>query len=124
MLADKYRSLMDLANQLRLSNLNTAENGGKLEIKGTAPYQMEKDLFWDKVKSFPGWEQEVAADIRVEKTDIYGEYKVQAGDSLSKIAKKFLGDANKYPQIAAANKDTIKDPNKINIGQVIKLPNK
>jgi nucleoid-associated protein YgaU len=124
MLADKYRSLLDLATQLHISNVNTSENSGKLQIKGTAPHQMEKDMFWDKVKTFAAWEQEVAADIQVAQTDIYGDYKVQPGDTLSKIAKKFLGDANKYRDIAAANKDTIKDPDKINVGQTIRLPNR
>jgi len=122
MSTDKYRPLMDLANQLHMSNMTMAESNGKVQITGTAPHQMEKDLFWDKIKAFSGWEQELAADIKVAQTDIYGEYKVQAGDSLSKIAKKYYGDANKYPMIAQAN--AIKDPNKIQIGQVIKLPNK
>ncbi len=52
MLADKYHGLMDLANQLHISNVNTSENSGKLQIKGTAPHQMEKDMFWDKIKTF------------------------------------------------------------------------
>ncbi len=124
MLADKYRPLLDLANQLHIGNVSTSENNGKLQIKGTAPHQLEKDQLWDKIKSFPGWEQEVAADIQVAQTDIYGEYKVQPGDTLSKIAKKFLGDPNKYQQIVQSNRDTIKDPDKINVGQTIKLPNK
>ena len=124
MLTDKYRPLLDLANQLHFGNVNTSESNGKLQIKGTAPHQMEKDLFWDKIKSYPGWEQEVAADIQVAQNDIYGEYKVQPGDTLSKIAKKFLGDPNKYQQIVQTNRETIKDPDKIQVGQTIRLPNK
>lgn len=122
MATDKYRPLMDLANQLHMSNMNMTEANGKVQITGTAPHQMEKDMFWDKLKSFSGWEQEAAADIKVAQSDIYGEYKVVGGDSLSKIAKRFYGDANKYPMIAQAN--GIKDPNKIQVGQVIKLPAK
>ena len=49
-------------------------------------------------------------------------YTVQAGDTLSGIAKKFLGDAGRWPEIFEANKDTIKDPNLIRVGQEIKLP--
>jgi len=49
-------------------------------------------------------------------------YTIQAGDSLSKIAKLKLGNANAWPKIHEANKDTIKDPNKIFPGQVIKIP--
>src|SRR5512140_3962663 len=124
MLTDKYRPLLDNANQLRIGNVNAAEENGKLVIKGTAPYQLEKDAFWDKLKSFSGWENEVAADIQVANSNIYGEYKVQPGDTLSKIAKKHLGDANKYQAIVTANSDSITDPDKIKVGQTIKIPNK
>ena len=47
---------------------------------------------------------------------------VQAGDSLSKIAKRELGDANKWHAIYAANRDKIKDPDLIHPGQVLTLP--
>ena len=49
-------------------------------------------------------------------------YTIQPGDSLSKIAMKKLGNANHWPKIHEANKDIIKDPNKIFPGQVIKIP--
>ena len=49
-------------------------------------------------------------------------YTVVAGDSLSKIAKKQLGDANKWKQIFEANRDVIKNPDLIKPGQVLKLP--
>ena len=49
-------------------------------------------------------------------------YVVKAGDSLSKIAKKTLGSANKWKALWEANKDQIKDPDKIYPGQVLKLP--
>ena len=124
MLKDKYRPLLDSANQLRIGNVNAAEENGKLVIKGTAPYQLEKDAFWDKLKTFGGWENEVAADIQVANSDIYGEYKVQPGDTLSKIAKKHLGDANKYKDIVSTNSNTITDPDKIRVGQTIRIPNK
>ena len=48
---------------------------------------------------------------------------VQAGDSLSKIAKRELGDAEKWHAIYAANRDTIKNPDLIHPGQVLNLPN-
>jgi len=48
---------------------------------------------------------------------------VQTGDSLSKIAKRELGDANKWHAIYEANRDKIKDPDKIFPGEVLTLPN-
>ena len=47
---------------------------------------------------------------------------VQAGDTLSKIAKAHLGDANAYMKIFNANKDQLSDPDKIKPGQVLKIP--
>lgn len=51
-------------------------------------------------------------------------YTVQAGDTLSKIAKQFYGDANKYMVIFEANKDMLKDPDKIRPGQTLRIPAK
>lgn len=57
----------------------------------------------------------------------FGEQKartvtVKSGDSLSKIAKSELGDANKWKAIYEANKDKIKDPDLIHPGQVLDIP--
>lgn len=49
-------------------------------------------------------------------------YTVVAGDSLSKIAKKFYGDANKWRLIFEANSDQIKNPDLIHPGQLLKIP--
>jgi nucleoid-associated protein YgaU len=49
-------------------------------------------------------------------------YEVKSGDSLSKIAKKYYGDAMKYPVIFEANKPMLKDPNLIYPGQVLRIP--
>lgn len=49
-------------------------------------------------------------------------YKVASGDTLTAIAKKYLGDASRYTEIAKANK--IKNPNQISVGQQLIIPNK
>jgi nucleoid-associated protein YgaU len=49
-------------------------------------------------------------------------YTVVSGDSLSKIAKHFYGDASKWRQIFEANRDVIKNPDLIHPGQVLKIP--
>ena len=50
------------------------------------------------------------------------EYTVTEGDSLWKIAKEQLGDGSKWTEIYEENKDTIKDPNLIYIGQTLTIP--
>ena len=47
---------------------------------------------------------------------------MKAGDTLSKIAKEKLGDANAYMDIFNANKGLLTDPDKIKPGQVLKMP--
>ncbi|HSE51190.1 MAG TPA: LysM peptidoglycan-binding domain-containing protein [Gemmatimonadales bacterium] len=49
-------------------------------------------------------------------------YTVVAGDSLSKIAKRTYGDANRWRAIYELNKDIIKNPDLIHPGQVLTLP--
>jgi len=51
-------------------------------------------------------------------------YTVVAGDNLSKIAKRFYGKANAWKQIFDANRDQLSDPDRIQIGQVLKIPAK
>ncbi|WP_433853377.1 LysM peptidoglycan-binding domain-containing protein [Stenotrophomonas nitritireducens] len=62
---------------------------------------------------------------RVDSTaQIVGEqaYTVQKGDSLSRIAKNLLGDANAWKRIFEANRDVLDDPDKIYPGQTLKIP--
>ncbi|HUH28881.1 peptidoglycan-binding protein LysM [Gelidibacter sp.] len=47
---------------------------------------------------------------------------VMKGDTLGKIAKKYYGNAMKYPLIFDANKPMLKDPDKIYPGQVLRIP--
>jgi nucleoid-associated protein YgaU len=47
---------------------------------------------------------------------------VVKGDTLSKIAQQYYGDAALYPKIFEANRDVLKDPNKIGIGQKLRIP--
>jgi nucleoid-associated protein YgaU len=49
-------------------------------------------------------------------------YVVVKGDSLSKIAKREYGDANKWRTIFEANKDLINDPDLIYPGQELTIP--
>ena len=57
-----------------------------------------------------------AAEIKIE------YYEIVSGDTLSGIAKKFYGNANLYMRIFEANREVIKDPDKIYVGQKIRIP--
>src|SRR5215203_349201 len=50
------------------------------------------------------------------------QYTVVAGDTLRKIAQQFYGDEAQWPRIFNANRDQIDDPDKIQVGQVLRIP--
>jgi nucleoid-associated protein YgaU len=121
---EKYKDLESLAGQLGIREFSMKEAGGKVQINGKTTYALERDLFWDALKKHAGWESEVAADIRADRSDIHGIHVVKPGESLSKIAKTHLDDANRYMDIFNANKDKLKDPNVIHPGQQLVIPNR
>jgi nucleoid-associated protein YgaU len=124
-LKDKYAAALKLGEELKVKASDVKEEGGKLIIKGLAEYGIDRDHIWDAIKKQAGWEKEIVADIKVEKTDVYGYWTVKSGDSLSRIAKDVYDDAGKYTKIYEANKATIGDnPNLIKPGQKLVLPNK
>lgn len=121
-LKEKYGDSLAVGKNVGLKNLEATEEGGKLKISATAEYEFDKNELWQSLKTHAGWENEIQADIKVEKTDVYGVYTVKSGDTLSKIAKYVYADANKYPKIFEANKDQLTNPDLIKVGQKLKLP--
>ena len=124
-LREKYSYAIQTAKDLRMQG-GAEEREGKLHFNGTVQTQEEANKIWDAIKTIPSWQQEVVADVRATgpAPGPQGErtYTVKSGDTLSKIAKEMLGNANAYMDIFNANKDQLTDPDKIKPGQVLKLP--
>ena len=140
-LRDKYNQAVQTAKSLRMDGA-AEERNGKLYVNGTVNSEDEKNQIWNALKTVPDWQKEVVADIKVrpstmkDPTPAAGAtprqtgapgvtmttYTVQSGDTLSAIAKKFLGNANDYMEIFNANRDQLTDPDKIKPGQVLKIP--
>lgn len=105
------------------------ERDGKLHFVGSVRTEAEKNEIWNAIKTIPTWQNDIVADIKVTGG---GEaaapaaagrtYTVKSGDTLSKIAREYLGDANAYMKIFDANKDQLSNPDMIKPGQVLKIP--
>jgi len=125
LLTGKYRYAIETAKGFNLQG-GAEERDGKLYFKGTVATQEEANKIWDAIKTIPTWPDEVIADIKATggsaATTAQSTYTVKSGDTLSKIAKELLGDAQAYPEIFAANRDQLSDPDKIKPGQVLKIP--
>jgi hypothetical protein len=120
----KYQPVIDLAKARGVHLKNVHIENEKLLIRGDAPNQAIKNEVWDKIKSVDPKYADLTADIAIDpKLAVPPRiYEVVAGDTLSKIAKTFYGNASDYMKIFEANKDQLKDPDKIRVGQKLKLP--
>lgn len=124
-LTDKYGDVYIHAQNLGVTNLNAQEENGHITITGNAPSQYVTNQIWDKIKQIdPDLKDgDLTLNLSVARQDIYGEYEVKSGDTLSSIAKD-IGRGNlTYQQIFDANRDTLSDPDKIQAGQRLKIPN-
>ncbi|HTU99215.1 MAG TPA: LysM peptidoglycan-binding domain-containing protein [Luteitalea sp.] len=119
-LRDKYAAAIHVAKTVGMQG-GAEERDGRLQFKGTVASEDEKNRIWDALKSVPTWKDELNAQIDVVEPAAV-TYTVQSGDTLSKIAKAHLGDANAYMKIFEANKNIISDPDKIQPGQVLTIP--
>jgi nucleoid-associated protein YgaU len=131
----KYAGALEAASKNGVRMQNVHWENGKILIRGEAPSEEAKNKVWDAIKAVnPGLSspQDATIEITVAKgmggpsgasTSAPGRtYTVQAGDTLSKISKQFYGNANDYMKIFNANKDKLKDPDKIQPGQQLNIP--
>ena len=123
-LRDKYAYAIQTAKGKFYGNAE--EKDGKLFFKGTVASEDIKNEIWNAIKTIPDWRDDIVAEITVTPAPAAeaapATYTVQAGDTLSKIAKTHLGDASAYMKIFEANRDQLTNPDLIKPGQVLRLP--
>lgn len=116
-LKSKYNAVLEKGHEVGLTVQNLNMEGDKILIRGVVPSDYAKNELWDVVKGIDAGVSDAIIDVNVQSGLTYT---VVSGDTLSKIAKRFYGDANKYHDIAKAS--GIANPDKINVGQVVTLP--
>ena len=137
-LKNKYSSALNTIKQrgVQLSHLHVQDN--KLVIQGAAPSQDIKNEVWNQIKGADSSFSDINADISVDSSlpqpqaqaagaaagggSSARSYTVKSGDTLSKIAKDFYGNANDYNRIFEANQDKLQSPDKIQVGQELTIP--
>ena len=119
---DAIKTYIEKQN-LGLSGLNVTFDGasGKVTLAGMAPSQEAAEkasLSAGNVASVSSVDNNLQYPAGSESQ----YHDVVSGDTLSAIAKKYYGDANKYNAIFEANKPMLSDPNKIYPGQKLRIP--
>jgi hypothetical protein len=133
-LKQKYQTVLTTADNERIQFQNLHVQDNKLFIRGIAPSEEAKNKFWDQIKLVNPNQDDITADISVDSSRAMGAaagggqggggqtYEVKSGDNLSKISKQFYGDSNEYMRIFYANRDQLKDPDMIKVGQKLVIP--
>jgi nucleoid-associated protein YgaU len=138
-LKQKYQPVLNAIaqHQARLQNVHIEND--KLLIRAEAPSQEAKNRIWDQIKLVDAKYSDLTADIAVNESLAQQQpaprtmgagagsaghrtYTVKSGDSLSKIAREYYGNAGDYMKIFNANRDKLSDPNKIQPGQELVIP--
>jgi len=145
-LKQKYQSVLHSMEQQHVQLQNVNMQDGKLFIRGAASSEEAKNKVWDQIKLADPSYGDLIAEINVDQSRqesaqsstqapaqstsrstraaTAGEnYIVQPGDTLSKISKDVYGDPNQYMRIFNANRDKLQDPDKIQAGQQLVIPN-
>lgn len=134
-LKSKYQAALDTIKEkgVVLSHLHVQDD--KLFIEGAAPSEDIKNDVWNQIKAADASFSDLTCNLTVDAslpqpaaapaapaapTD--KTYTVKSGDTLSKIAKEFYGNANEYNKIFEANTDQLESPDKIQVGQELKIP--
>jgi nucleoid-associated protein YgaU len=124
-LTDKYGPVYIRAQELGGTNLAANEENGHMTISGTLPTKHAVNQVWDKAKQIDPdlGDGDLTLNFSAARSDIYGEYEVQSGDTLSAIAKEVTQGKLSYQKIFEANRDQLSDPDKIQVGQKLVIPN-
>jgi nucleoid-associated protein YgaU len=121
-------SAAEMADMLR--DLGITIEGGRITVKGDevtitgkASDTAEKEravLILGNTKGVAKVNDQITVAAQAQAQSQF--YEVKSGDTLSKIAKQFYGDSNKYSAIFEANKPMLKDPDEIYPGQTLRIP--
>lgn len=117
---EKYQSLIDMANQVGVTNLNVTEGDGFLKIEGEAPSAEAKQQLWDEYNRLDPEYRSGDLVLNISAPEATSStYTVQSGDNLSKIGAHY---GISWQKIYDANRDKLDNPDKIFPGQELVIP--
>lgn len=108
-----------------VDNLGISFADGAAVVTGHAHTQSDKEKIILTVGNMEGVnsvDDQMTVEPAAEPVAEAQFYTVESGDTLSKIAKAFYGDANKYNYIFEENRPMLSHPDKIFPGQVLRIP--
>jgi nucleoid-associated protein YgaU len=120
----KYQPAIDLGKARGVSWKNVHVENEKLLLRGAAPNQAIKNEVWTCIKAIDAAYADLTVDLPLDASLPVPArlHEVKSGETLSKLAKQYYGDPNRYPRIFEANRDQLSNPDLIKVGQKLKIP--
>ncbi len=116
-LKNKYQPVADFMSRTGFQVQHFHVENGKVVLTATAPTEHLKNQAWDEIKKIDSNFSDLQHQITVGSGTMYI---VKSGDNLSKISKLYYGNPNEFAKIVNAN--NIENPDKIKVGQELKIP--
>ena len=116
-LRNKYQPVADFMSRNGFQIQHFHVENGRAVLAASAPTQYLKNRAWDEIKKVDPSFTDLQHNITVGSGAMYV---VKSGDNLSNISKSFYGNPNDYSKIAQAN--NISKPDRIQVGQQLKIP--
>lgn len=116
-LKNKYQPVADFMSHNGFQIQHFHVENGKAVLTAIAPTEHLKNQAWDEIKKIDPNFSDLQHNISVGSETMYV---VKSGDNLSKISKIYYGNPNEYAKIVKAN--NIADPDKIKVGQQLRIP--
>ena len=134
-LKGKYHTALNVADREGIEFYNLHVQDNKLHIRGIAPTLEARNKFGEQLRLVNPTEDDVVAEIDIREAQAAAAavgggsvpavtYTVKPGDTLSKISREQYGSPNEYMRIFYANRDKLNDPDKIQVGQQLTIPDK
>jgi hypothetical protein len=131
-LKGKYNTALNVADRERIEFYNLHVQDDKLYIRGIAPTLEARNKFGEQLRLVNPTEDDVVAEIDIREAQAAAAavggsvravtYTVKSGDTLSKISREQYGSPAEYMRIFYANRDKLNDPDKIQPGQQLIIP--
>jgi len=132
-LKGKYHTALNVADRERIEFYNLHVQDDKLYIRGIAPTLEARNKFGEQLRLVNPTEDDVVAEIDIREAQAAAAavgggsvpavtYTVKSGDTLSKISREQYGSPTEYMRIFYANRDKLNDPDKIQVGQQLTIP--
>ncbi|MDX1707779.1 MAG: peptidoglycan-binding protein LysM [Desulfobacterales bacterium] len=120
---DEVKEMLTKEFPTQITDLNVTFDDGTVTLAGSCDTCATREKAVLLAGNVKGVEKVIDENFTAPPAEEETEfYVIQKGDSLSKIAKQYYGDAMKYPVIFEANREVIKDPDLIYPGQTVRIP--